>query len=555
MGVLDLLAANALLALAVILTAGFVLGRVRVAGLSLGSAAILFVAIGLSSANPEIQFPPLLYQFGLALFVYCIGLSAGPAFFRTLRSRGLALNLVAVVLLAGLTALAFVLVRWSGAEPIAGAGMFAGAVTSTPGMAAILAAVPDLLPAGADPDAASAAVVGYSLAYPGAVIGIILVAAVGARLLRVDHVADARAAGVLAEELHYIGIRIGPGRRLTVAEVPEFTGARIITTRVAEGPAGPSFPTDDAAAIGPQRLADPEDVLTEGCVIMVNGTSGELDKAVGKLGERVAMDPHSSDLQFVRVAVSNPDVAGRTIAELRTLEDHGFTIARLRRGDADVVPMPDDRLQLSDRVRVVAPRQRMGAARAFLGDSEKSLASPDLLPLSLGLALGLALGAVPIPMPGGGTLTLGFGGGPIIAGLVLGALGRTGPVRWQLPYHSTKTLEALGMALFMAGVGTTAGAGFRSALSDPTSLLYIGLGLVITVVSAVATVALLMVWRRLTFDESIGVAAGLTTNPAVIAYLNGASGTDLSARGYTTVYPVAMVGKIVAAQVLIMLLL
>ena len=111
------------------------------------------------------------------------------------------------------------------------------------------------------------------------------------------------------------------------------------------------------------------------------------------------------------------------------------------------------------------------------------------------------------------------------------------------------------MALFMAGVGTTAGAGFRSALADPTSLLYIGLGLVVTLASAIATVALLMTWRKLTFDESIGVAAGITTNPAVIAYLNTASGTDLAARGYTTVYPVAMVGKIVAAQVLIMMLL
>lgn len=539
---LDFLASNGLLALAVILTAGFAIGRIRVAGLSLGAAAILFVAIGLSTANPEIQIPPLVYQFGLALFVYCIGLSAGPAFFRTLRSRGLALNGVAAVLLVGLVALAFVLVTISGADAITGAGMFAGALSSTPGMAAILTSVPELLPAGSDPIVATDAVVGYSLAYPGAVLGIIVVAAVGARMLRVDHIADARAEGVLAEKIHYIGIEIGPGCELTVGDIPEFTGARIITTRVAE----PG---------GPQRLAERADVLREGWRIMVNGTTEELDRAVAALGTKVDMDPHESDLEYVRMAVSNPEVAGRTIGELRTLEDQGFTIARLRRGDADVVPTADDRLQLSDRVRVVAARQRIGAAREFLGDSEKSLANVDLLPLVLGLALGLGLGAIPIPMPGGGTLSLGFGGGPIIAGLVFGALGRTGPISWQLPYHSTKTLEALGMALFMAGVGTTAGAGFRSALTDPTSFLYIGLGLVITLVSAVATVAVLMWWRKMTFDESIGVAAGITTNPAVIAYLNTASGTDLAARGYTTVYPVAMVGKIVAAQVLIMLLL
>ena len=266
---LAFLASNSLLALAVILTVGFALGRVRVAGLSLGSAAILFVAIGLSTANPDIQMPPLIYQFGLALFVYCIGLAAGPAFFRTLRSRGLALNLIVAVLLVGLTALTFALVTFSGADAITGAGMFAGAVSSTPGMAAILAAVPDLLPAGSDPDAASAAVVGYSLAYPGGVLGVIIVAALGARLLRVDHVADAKAEGVLAEKLHYIGIRIGPGRELTVAQVPEFTGAKIITTRVADGGDG----GDGDGTARNQRLAEPHDVLREGCSIMVNGTA------------------------------------------------------------------------------------------------------------------------------------------------------------------------------------------------------------------------------------------------------------------------------------------
>lgn len=304
-----------------------------------------------------------------------------------------------------------------------------------------------------------------------------------------------------------------------------------------------------------QRLAEPHDVLREDPRSWSTETAEELDKAVAKLGERIDMGPHESDLQFTRMAVSNPDVAGRTIGELRILEDHGFAIARLRRGDADVVPDKDDRLQPSDRVRVVAPKQPIEAIRSFLGDSEKSLANPDLLPLDLGLALGMALGAIPIPMPGGGTLSLGFGGGPIVAGLVFGALGRTIPVRWQLPYHSTKPLEAFGMAPFMAGVGTTAGAGFRSALTDPTSLLYIGLGLVVTLTSAIATVGLLMTWRKHTFDDSIGVAAGITTDPAVIAYLNTASGTDLAAREYTTVYPMAMVGKSVATQVLILMLL
>ena len=537
--VLDFLAAQPLVALVAILAVGLALGKIRVLGISLGAAAVLFVALGLSTANPDIQIPPLLYQFGLAMFVYAIGLTAGAQFFAEFRSRGWRLTLFMIALLMALVGLSWGAVRLLGLGELVGAGMFAGALSSTPGMAAIV----DMVEGGSLVDAARASepVIGYSLAYPGAVIGSILVAAVGAVLLRVDHRADAEKEGLIIAPLHWDGVLIGPGIEGTVAQLPRLAGAEIIATRIVDGPHD-------------HRLAAPTDRLHEGMVLLINGTEEAIATAQRTLGQPAQVRIEGTDLVYKRITVSNPRVVGRRLADLDTVSA-GFQIARIRRGDAEEVPHPQDVLNYSDRVRVVAPPNRMGEVRAFLGDSERSLAAPDLLPFALGLLGGLLLGFIPIPLPGGSVLSLGFGGGPIVAGLILGAVQRTGPITWTMPYHAVNTLNTLGLSLFLAGVGTTAGAGFKEALTDPSSLTVMAAGLFITVASALISAAVGMLVLRLTWDESMGVAAGVTTNPAIISYLNGQTGTELATRGYATVYPTAMIGKIVASQILLLLLL
>lgn len=538
-GVLDFLAANPLIALVAILAAGLALGKIRVLGISLGAAAVLFVALGLSTANPDIQIPALVYQLGLAMFVYAIGLTAGEQFFAEFRSRGWRLTLFMVLLLIGLVGAAYGIIRVLGLGDLAGAGMFAGALSSTPGMAAIV----DMVEGGSlvDPARAGEPVVGYSLAYPGAVIGSILVAAVGAKLLKVDHLADAEKEGLIIAPLEWDGVRIGPGVEGTVAQLPRLAGAEIIATRIVHSDVDHS-------------LAAPTDRLHEDMVLVINGTEEAIRTAQRNLGGRVTVKIEDTDLIYSRMTVSNPRVVGRRLQDLDTVSA-GFRIARIRRGDAEEVPHPGDVLNYSDRVRVVAPPNRMDEVRAYLGDSEKSLAAPDLLPFAVGLLAGLLLGAVPLPLPGGSVLSLGFGGGPIVVGLILGALHRTGPLTWTMPYHAVHTLNTLGLSLFLAGVGTTAGAGFRLALTDPSSLTVMAAGLLITVTSAVVCAVAGMLVLRLTWDESMGVAAGATTNPAIISYLNGQTGTELASRGYATVYPTAMIGKIVASQVLLLLLL
>ena len=537
--VLDFLAAQPLIALIAILTVGLALGKIRILGISLGAAAVLLVALGLSTANPDIQIPPLLYQLGLAMFVYAIGLTAGAQFFAEFRSRGWRLTVFMLLLLATLVGVSYGVVRMLGLGELIGAGMFAGALTSTPGMAAIV----DMVEGGSLIDATRAGepVIGYSLAYPGAVVGSILVAAIGAKLLRVDHEADARREGLIIAPLQWDGVLIGPGVEGTVAQLPALAGAEIIATRIVRSP------TDHS-------LAAPTDRLHEGMVLLINGTREDIVTAQRTLGQPAQVTIEGTDLVYKRVTVSNPRVVGRRIEDLDTVSA-GFQIARIRRGDAEEVPHADDVLNYSDRVRVVAPPNRMGEVRAFLGDSERSLAAPDLLPFALGLLAGLLLGSIPIPLPGGSVLSLGFGGGPIVAGLILGALHRTGPVTWTMPYHAVNTLNTLGLSLFLAGVGTTAGAGFKDALTDPSSLTVMAAGLFITVASALICAVVGMLVLRLTWDEAMGVAAGATTNPAIISYLNGQTGTELATRGYATVYPTAMIGKIVASQILLLLLL
>ncbi|MFC5939545.1 aspartate:alanine exchanger family transporter [Corynebacterium choanae] len=530
---LEYLATQPLLALFLIMGVGLALGKVRVFGISLGAAAVLFVAVGVSTVYPELTFPPLLFQFGLAVFVYAIGLSAGRAFFAEFRYRGWKLTVFAIVLLTVMTGVAYLFIGLFGLNERIGAGMYAGSLTSTPGMAAVVALLEKI-----DPSVASEPVVGYSLAYPGAVLGTIVVAVIGAAVLKVDHHQDAVDEGMFTSPLEWTGVRLRPGITGQVRDLATIAGEEILATRV---------------IIDNQRheLAEPFVRLEPGMVLLIHGDGAALQRAIAKLGEEVVIELSHSDLDYRVVTVSNEAITGRPLGELDTVQN-GFMLARIRRGDQELVAEPEETLELSDRVRVIAPSTRMNEAYKFLGNSERQLADVDLLPLAMGLVAGMLIGIIPIPLPGGNVLQLGFGGGPIVAGLILGALGRTGRFNWQLPYHANRTIGSLGLVIFLAGVGTSAGKGFKAALTDPSSLKVVAAGFIITVITMTICGVVCTRLLKLKWDEAMGVAAGITTNPAVISFLNVQTKTELATRGYATVYPAAMIGKIVACQLLMM---
>jgi putative transport protein len=257
------------------------------------------------------------------------------------------------------------------------------------------------------------------------------------------------------------------------------------------------------------------------------------------------------DLDFRRIAVSSTRVAGRTIADLRLTEQFGATATRVRRGDVDLLATDDLVVQLGDRVRVVAPRQRMADVNAYLGDSERGVSDINPVGLALGLTIGLLIGAVVIPLGGGRELELGIAAGPLIVGLVLGRLQRTGPVLWTVPYPAASGLGQLGMLLFLAYAGTNAGDALVDALRTDQGIKLLAAGAVITIVVAAGLLLLGPLVGRLAGPRLAGTMAGTQTQPAVLAYANERTSGDPRVNlGYALVYPAAMIVKVLLAPLL-----
>lgn len=533
---------NPLLALLVIMTVGLLIGRIRIFGFRLGVAAVLFVGLAMAAVEPAIQIPSLIYVVGLSLFVYTIGLESGHDFFATFRSKGLRNNALALVIFVVVTAAAYGLVRLLTIDGVTGAGLFTGALTNTPAMAAVVDALPALID---DPgelrSSESLPLVAYSLAYPLGVIIVILAIAVMGKVFRVDHQREAVEAGVAVHELYTRRIQVQRDDLAAIADLPEALGLEVIVSRLERE--------------GEQRIPSNSAWARRGDVLSVVGTDEELDRAADLIGEALPGDPfHGHDLDYRRIFVSNNDLVGIPLAKLRP-QLSGMLITRVRRGDHDMVATPDTILQLGDRVRVVAPHDRIGKVTRLFGDSYRRLSDVNLLPLVAGLTIGVAVGMLAIPLPGGASLKLGTAGGPLVVALILGALGRSGKVVWQVPYGANLALRQIGITLFLAAIGTTAGAGFRAALSDPSSLTIIGVGALITALISVLVLVVGHKVMKLPFGETAGILAGMQTHPAVLSYVSDVTRNDLPAMGYTSVYPVSMVAKIVLAQILLFALL
>lgn len=534
----DLLAHNELLLFAVVLAIGVPLGRLSLFGMRLGVAGVLFSGLGVSAlfAGHPLKLDPVLRELGLVLFVYCIGLQSGPGFFRAWRERGLGANasvllaLVVAAAVAGLGGLALGLDRGQLT------GVFCGALTNTPALAAAterLAGTP----------LADAAAIGYSVAYPFGVLGAILALRVYARLRRRALERDLLTAEAAHEALVTADFRITnpavDGHAIGELRVRDTVG--VMVSRLRRG---------DEALV-PNKYT----VLRAGDVVAVVGPAVAMERALTFFGERSdeRLEAERGRIDMRRILVSRRDIAGKRIGDLALGQRFGAQVTRLRRADLDILPSPDMRLELGDRIRVVAPTSRLAELTAFFGDSTRDLAQLDFVALALGLALGLVLAQVPmIPGPGG-AMTLGIAGGPLIAALVLGRLGRTGPLVWSLPYEANTTLRDLGLLLFLAGVGVSAG-GRLQTLPGDDAVAMLSLGVVITLLTSLVALAVLPRIARASVIGSLGATTGLQTQPATLAVA-----WDLARRSeeiyvsYAVTFPVAMIGKILAAQILVML--
>ena len=525
----DTLASNPVLLLFVVIALGVAVGRVRVAGFSLGVAAVLFVGIAFSAVDDRLTVPDAFWVLGLAVFVYTVGLASGPGFVAALRRSGLATNLLVVgaITISSLVAVGgHAILGLSGARA---AGVFTGGETNTPALAAAIETLEGRTGFG---QLAAEPIVGYSLSYP---LGVVLpLLAVWVVLVRRRRGSAMPAPGLV---VHTVLVEQPAG---TLEELRRRHGGSVSFGRLKRA----GHLEAAASSLAPQL----------GDLVSVVGTADEVAAVERELGRRadedIELDRH--ELDFRRIVVSSRRVSGRRIGDLDLDARFEATATRLRRGDVDLVAEPDLQLELGDRIRIVAPPARMTEIAEFFGDSYRALGEIDALTFSIGIGAGLALGAISLPLPGGSTFSLGSAGGPLLVGLVLGALGRTGPFVWQLPYTAGLTLRQLGMVIFLAAIGLRSGPAFSSAIADPKALLAVATGAAVT---ASALLVLLGVGGRvLRLPERtlVGLLAGMQTQPAVLAYASDQVEDDRElALGYATVYPIAMIAKIVIAQALI----
>jgi putative transport protein len=517
------LAEQPLLVLFLVLAAGTAVGAVRVAGVSAGPAGALFAGLALSAAVPEVAgvVPAVLGTLGLTLFAYTVGLAGGPSFFAGLR-RTAPVMLAAVAVFVAVAVVARVAGVALGLSSADIAGVYAGAVTNTPGLAAAVDVVGTTQP-----------VVGYSLAYPYGVLGIIVAIVLGQAWSRRHPTEEDRHP---PQPASYLTVEVERDDAPPLGELTRYDGTTLVFSRVRRA--------------GTERTPDPTFVPVRGDLVTVIGPRATIEAFAAWLGRPAAVDLplDRRQVDFRRVVVSNPRYAGVRIADLDLGRFHAVA-GFVRRGDVDLVARPDLVVELGDRIRVVAPRDRIDAVVRELGDSERAVVTADPIGFSLGLLLGLALGVVPIPLPGL-TLQLGTAAAPLLVGLVLGRVGHSGPFAWQLPYATNQALRQLGALLFLATVGLGAGPDLVRALGSGQGLRLFGLGVLVT---STAALALVVLARRLELGGArlAGTLAGAQNQPAILSFaVERSGGDDRVNLAYALLFPPTFVVKILGAQIL-----
>lgn len=526
----EVLSSSALLTLCLVITLGAALGAVRFGPLRFGAAGALFVGLAVGALDPALgEGLELVQSLGLALFVYTIGLSAGATFFGDLR-RQYPLMLAATVLLVVFGGLVVGAERLFDLTDGIGGGIFAGALTATPALAAATDAA----------DGSSAPAVGYAIAYPVGVIVTMVVLTVVPRVRLPGHRdPDPISAAGLTD------ISVLVHRDVAVDDVPGVTSS----PDGDDGTVRVSYLLRD----GEVSVASPFGSLSEGDKVVLLGVPADVERAAEFLGERT--DRHlahdRSVVDFRRFTVSEHGAAGRTVSELGLHGRFGALVTRIRRGDEDLLAQPESTLQLGDRVRVVYPRERLEDVRSVLGDSETEVTQVDFLPVGLGLVLGVIAGLVSIPV-GDASLALGAAAGPLVVGLVLGRLERTGPLVWKMPTAANLIIRQFGLIVFLAAVGLASGQAFAETAFTAVGASVLGTAAVVLL----AVLPLMWLAARtigLSTPRTAGAMAGFVGQPVLIAHVNSQLDDVRAGSGYSAVFALGMIVKILVVQAVVVL--
>jgi putative transport protein len=531
---------EALFYLFIVAALGSFIGNIKLRGNSLGVAAVLFAGLAIGAVKPEIKIPDVIKLLGLAIFVYSIGLSSGTSFFRSLRKRGTANLGLAMLALSVLSLCIWGVSLLLGFDASAAAGLLAGITTNTPALAGLL----DVIYSQGGKEAqemSNSAVVGYSISYPMGVLGLMIAVALMQRLLRIDYVAEAKALGGEFPSGQPIT------RQTVVMETPDALGITLRELRRKYPLEGVVFGRLQRGDV--QSLCHWETEFEAGDLVTIVGEETGVTQAVTLLGKPAKIDlaENLSVFGVRRLFVSNPQIAGQTIASLNLHEKYQVVFTRVRRGDLDTVATPETVLELGDRIRLLAKERDMKELGAIFGDSYEHLSHIDLLSFGLGMGLGIMLGSIEMALPGGIIFSLGFAGGPLVAGLLLSYIRRTGPILWALPYSANLTLRQIGLILMLAAIGINSGATFLATMLSPVGPKMFLSG---ALVSILGGMIILLAGYKLLRIPFILLTGMISHHPANLDFANNKAHNKLPTYGYALVYPLLLIGKIIFVQVL-----
>ena len=518
----SLFASSPLIALFVVVALGAAIGAIRIGPLRFGAAGALFVGLIVSALHPEVvsTHMSIVQPMGLAFFVYCVGISAGATFFQDLRKQTNLLALTTIVCVVG-ALIALAGGRLLGLSSGLTSGLFTGALTAAPALDTATRLT-------GDPNAA----VGYAFGYPVGVIGGILIVTITVTRKWVGPKDTPSLAGASLE-----AVSIHVSKHINTRDIDAWRDQRVRLSYLRRD--------------GRTRVTAPgEDLLPGDHVVMV-GDPASIKETAPLVGEILDhnLEDDRSDLAFERIVVSNPDVAGRSVSELNVTKRFGAVITRVRRGDLDLLARDDLDLQLGDHVAVVVPTDELDGIAEWLGDSERRVAEVDGMAFGIGLVLGLLLGVVSFPLPGGQGFQLGAAAGPLIVGMLLGALRRTGPLVWTLPAAANLTIRQIGLMLFLAALGLNAGPQFASLLGSPEGWRAALLAAVMVVVCCVIQ-ALGAKFIGLSSARAAGGIAGFLGQPAVLQAAEARVTDERIEAAYATLFAFAIIVKILLLPVI-----
>ena len=531
-----------------VIAVGVLLGKIKFFGVSLGVTFVLFTGIvcGHFGLTGNTQILTFLQDFGLILFVFCIGLQVGPSFFSSFKKGGIAMNLVAMGIVALNIAVAVALYYGLNGRielPMM-VGILCGAVTNTPGLGAANEALSQLNYNG--PQIA----MGYACAYPLGVLGIIgsiiairYICQINLKKEEEDIAKEEAANPHLTPRMMHLEVHNEALAGKTLLQVRDFMGRDFVCSRILQN--------------GHVSIPNRDTVFHLGDQLFVVCAEDDAEAIIAFIGPKIEVDWEKQDTPMVsrRILITQPKMNGKQLGEFHFSSMYGVNVTRVNRSGMDIFASRNLTLQVGDRVMVVGPQDAVERVANLMGNSLKRLDHPNIVTIFVGIFLGIFFGSLPIAFPGIPTpVKLGLAGGPLIVSILIGRFGYKLKLVTYTTMSAILMLREIGIALFLASVGIKAGANFVNTVVDGDGLLYVGCGFLITVIPLLIMGAVARWHYKMNYFMLMGLIAGSNTDPPALAYSNQTAGNNAPAVGYSTVYPVSMFLRILTAQLLILIL-